>query len=777
MEKKIFNKNKFSAPALELFKMAQNIAAQLGSAETSCRHFLAAALRLCPEVVADLLKKDLSDWLNTRNLDWALLDVSNAKVPLADELSILFFDDSEDTPLHFIKNIFPNRILGPAEAVFIVLKEPTEEISEILSSADVINDLLSYEERLCDSYLECCDTHAGISPRERLKQCADMGRRFQEFMNTRVIGQQKAVESIASALSNFRFKGNNRKPLTVLLISRSGGGASFFAQTLQEAFVELGFQKNITPVTDLSCFLHREAADAELLGEDKSYKSAHPGQLYLLANAARHGAIVFENIQNGCDNARRILLSLTQNTAYDKYFQKNLKLPHNVLVCTLTLPEYQYDFLLKNGKDPDGKTLLDVYNKSRTAEDQNDLSLVTAMQEIIVLEELDQNKLEEIAANKLASAALELDEEYGVSLDFSSQQDIVSLLMQSTPGKLTPKELTEITEKTFGGLRNTVVKHPDIRRISVVSDPLPVYQHDPARRTTRGDYLTFKKEESYENGIQTIAFRNLQYTTQESIDCGTYRIERPKNISLKDIVGLDHVIAEFKEAMDYITGKFDPELPPPASSFLLVGPPGCGKTCTMTAIANACDIPVFFATSSAYASAQAINDLFYKAKTMAPCILLLDEINSIGSAAQYWRVDAVNALLSQLDGFEKLPPMLLVASTNYVSQLEPALLRYGRLSRIVHIGYPTGEAREKYIRSFEQKYAFELSAAARAYLVGVTEGRNVVDLKATLEHALRTSAKNGTTPDMQQLEDSFLHISEGAGQTTAAIGFSGVNAR
>ncbi len=773
MEKTIFKKNKFTSAALELFQMAQNIAAQLNCDRVCCSHFLAALLRLTPGVVTDVLNKDISSWLTGLNLDYALLDASNKKVPLADELNVLLLDDSEDLPLYFIKNIFENRILGPAELAFIILKEPTEEISEILVQHNTDNNLINYEEQICNNYLACCEKHTGLSARDRLNQYLKTGKTFSAFMNQRIVGQEKAVEAISSALINFRHKGNQGKPLAILLISRSGGGASYFARTVQEAFIELGFQKEVTPVMDMNCFLHREAVEAELLGEDKTYRAAHPGQLYSLTRNNRRGAIVFENIQAGGNSARRILSSLIQNAAYDKFFQKNLKLPFNILLCTLTLPESQHDFLLKNCKELDGKKLLDIFNKSREDNNTADLSVLTAMQEFIVLEDLSPDTLGKIAENKLLDIADELRNEYDISFDVTAKEDIINLFLQSTPSKLTPKELTEIMAKHFDGIPEAAIKYPDTRRISITCESLPVYQHEAERRTVRGDYLTFSKEEKYENGVCTISFRNIKYNTQESIDCGTFRIERPKNVSLNEIVGLDNVISEFKEAMDYIKGKFDPSLPPPACNFLLEGPPGCGKTCTMTAIANACDVPVFFATSSAYASAKTINDLFYKAKAMAPCLLLLDEINSIGSASQAWRVDAVNALLTQLDGFEKSPPMIIVGSTNYASQIEPGLLRNGRLSRIVHVGFPEENAREQFIRNFETKYAFELSSAARAHLISLTAGRNVVDLKATLEHALRTSFKNGTIPDRAQLEASFNHISRNSSSSSALIGFNG----
>ena len=110
MEKTIFKKNKFTSAALELFQMAQNIAAQLNCYQVCCSHFLAALLRLTPEVVTDILKKDISNWLTAQNLDYALLDASNKKVPLADELCVLLLDDSEDLPRHFIKTIFKSTL-------------------------------------------------------------------------------------------------------------------------------------------------------------------------------------------------------------------------------------------------------------------------------------------------------------------------------------------------------------------------------------------------------------------------------------------------------------------------------------------------------------------------------------------------------------------------------------------------------------------------------------------------------------------------------------------
>ena len=778
MLKEILENNKFTDHALQALEIAQAIAADMKSETVLSWHILAAITHLVPEVTTELLGKNIPDLIKVLKINWEPYFNQRIKVKFSDELSALLIDTTEEAPLTFIKSFFPDKVLSPVDLAFIVLKEPSDGVTAILAEYNITNDYNELSETLCNNYLSCCEKYSGVSPKERLKKCIEMGKRFSDYMTAHLIGQEKAVEAVTSSLVNFWYKGNQQKPLPILLLSQAGGGKSFFARTMQEAFVNLGLQKDSYSALDISCLTHNEATDCELLGSDKSYKCARPGLIYESSQKNRRGIMVFENIQFGCDSARRILSALTKNDAYDKFFQKNIRLPFNILVFTLSLTDNQHDLLMKNGTDS-----LDVQDLIKLLDDQNDkqidLSLLAAMQDFIFLNELKKEDLENMIRKEFYALEESLQKEYQIALSAPGKNDFYALLMQTTPHQFSPKELSMVIKKEFNRINKAVVRFPGIEKIEVHCDPLPVYPHDITRRTVRGDYLTFTVEEEHRGDSCIISYKNLKYTTQSNIECGTYRIERPKNLSLSDIVGLDSQIAELQDALDYITGKYgDSTLPPPALGYILEGPPGTGKTATIAALASQADVPVFFANSAVFADAKKIDDLFSKAKKMAPAIVVMDELNSIGRADQSWRVDAINTLLSHMDGMEESAKLLVLGSTNYVNQIEIALRRPGRFTRIVHIGVPDNDARSLYVRKFEQKYAFALEEKDREEFVALTDGKTIAVIKSVLEHALRTSVRTEKKLDFALLKVSFEHIiSHDSKNSANTIGFNGANAR
>ena len=207
--------------------------------------------------------------------------------------------------------------------------------------------------------------------------------------------------------------------------------------------------------------------------------------------------------------------------------------------------------------------------------------------------------------------------------------------------------------------------------------------------------------------------------------------------------------------------------------YILAGAPGTGKTATISALASHCDVPVFFAGSSIYADAAKLNDLFVKAKKTAPCLVVFDEFDSIGSReSSPWLRSAVNTMLSQLDGVEENAKMVVLASTNYPEAIDPALRRPGRFSRVITVGMPSPEAREIYIRKFEQKYFFELTEKDRRFLVNLTDNKTIAVLKSIMELGLRSSIRSGKALNSDALERAYNHIvSRESSCSRRSIGF------
>ena len=764
MQDMIFKKNTFSSTALEILKLSQYIADAYGSEKVSCAHLLAAVSHLAPQAAADVLGKNISDWQEKYKIDSYPIE-SNENMPAySDELCVLLLDATEDTPMNSIKELFPEQPLGAVDLAYILLKEPTEEIIDMLSRYDVTNDAVEYGEQLFFNYLSCREKHSGFSPRERLKQCVEMGKKFSAYMNERITGQEKAIEQLCTLLVNFWYSGNNRLPLSILLLSRAGGGRSFFARTMQEAFVELGLQKSVYSPLDMSSFTNTEAATAELCGHNRSYKEAAPGLLYDNSRKNRRGMMVFENIELGCESANKVLCALTRNAVHNKFFEKNLQMPMNVLVFTRALSATQYSFLEQNvSGNPDAAHLTEILNSKEAGQNKNsgnEAGLINSVSDIIILAETDEKCLKKMAQHELDKLESYLQKEYQVSLNFRNKEDLIELLLQSSPHTLTPKELVAAVSRHLSGLSRSAVRHPEMENIEIICGKLPDYPHDISRRTLRGDYLVFDRHERCDGKRYICEFNKIKYVTQQSIDCGAYKIERPKNLSLNDIVGLDDLILELQDSLDFVTGKYkDANIPPPALNYILAGAPGTGKTATITALASHCDIPVFFANSSIYADAAKLDDLFVKAGKTSPCLVIFDEFDSIGSRESTpWRRDAVNSMLAHMDGCAETAKMVILASTNHPEVIDPALRRPGRFSRVIKVGLPSSDAREQYIRKFEQKYSFKLAEKDRDFLVDLTDNKTIAVLKSVMELGLRSSIRSGKMLNSDALEKAYNHI-------------------
>ena len=185
-----------------------------------------------------------------------------------------------------------------------------------------------------------------------------------------------------------------------------------------------------------------------------------------------------------------------------------------------------------------------------------------------------------------------------------------------------------------------------------------------------------------------------------------------RRTSFKQVGGLDDIKEELKQAI--MVPLLEPEMAEkygvkPSKGILLFGPPGCGKTLLLRAIASELNVDMISVKCSDVMSKwygeseAAITRLFEEARKRKPAILLLDEIDAIAKRRDFYTTDDVtprilSLILSELDGLEDTSGIIVVGTTNMPDLVDPALLRPGRFDKVIYVPPPSRRAREEILR-------------------------------------------------------------------------------
>ena len=180
-------------------------------------------------------------------------------------------------------------------------------------------------------------------------------------------------------------------------------------------------------------------------------------------------------------------------------------------------------------------------------------------------------------------------------------------------------------------------------------------------------------------------------------------VQSETGIKFDDVAGEDEAKEVLSELVDYLHDpkKYQEIGASMPKGALLVGPPGTGKTLLAKAVAGEANVPFFSISGSEFvemfvgAGAAKVRDLFKQANEKAPCIVFIDEIDTIGKkrdgggfSGNDEREQTLNQLLTEMDGFSSNNGVLILAATNRPESLDPALLRPGRFDRRVPVELP-----------------------------------------------------------------------------------------
>ena len=249
-----------------------------------------------------------------------------------------------------------------------------------------------------------------------------------------------------------------------------------------------------------------------------------------------------------------------------------------------------------------------------------------------------------------------------------------------------------------------------------------------------------------------------------------------KKVSFRDVAGAQEEKAELEEVVDFLK---DPEkytalgahIP---KGILLVGPPGTGKTLLAKAVAGEAGVPFLSISGSDFVElyvgvgASRVRDLFEEATKTAPSIVFIDEIDAVGrqrgaglGGGHDEREQTLNQLLVEMDGFEGNSGVIVMAATNRVDILDPALLRPGRFDRQVYVGLPDIQGRKEVLQVHSRTKPLAEDVNLET-LAKSTSGFTGADLENLMnEGALLAARKNQRFITMSDLQESIIKVIAG----------------
>jgi len=252
-------------------------------------------------------------------------------------------------------------------------------------------------------------------------------------------------------------------------------------------------------------------------------------------------------------------------------------------------------------------------------------------------------------------------------------------------------------------------------------------------------------------------------------------VERKTGVTFKDVAGQDEAKESLVEIIDFLHNpqkytEIGAKLPKGA---LLVGPPGTGKTLLAKAVAGEANVPFFSISGSDFVEmfvgmgAARVRDLFKEANKMAPCIVFIDEIDTIGKSRDNRmggndeREQTLNQLLAEMDGFDPTKGVILLAATNRPEVLDQALLRPGRFDRQVYVGHPDIKGREAILKVHARNKPLgdDVSLAELAKGTGGFTGADLENLMN--EAALLAARRHHRFISMAELNEAVIKVIAG----------------
>ena len=523
---------------------------------------------------------------------------------------------------------------------------------------------------------------------------------------------------------------------SLLLVVPPSLDSVFAVASLQAAFTEAGLQPSPFPPTDIGCYLHREAIEADLLGSDSTYRNARQGMLWDWTEHAPTALFCIEGLGKG-GAAYPILLALLRGTAVDKFHRQTIRTPGQT-VAFVFQPEPDdaaaYRDALEQGTDAVrtfAEERLEAGGCGQAAE------VVRLCSGVAAFAPPEAEDLEALAENLFHKELESFGAEHGIAVRFdASTEGLGRAFVQASSDEPSLTAIAKTVRETVELVVDPVFESDPPETVELSCDPVPPYRGNPARRTLRGDFLAWKTAIERSGGTLSVRFGGFAWDTRRKREFESYTVRNPKECP--PLTGVDSALDELRAAARAVSEfEEDPDLPLGNTWFLLEGPPGIGKTSLAVALSREFDLPIF--TFDRLDESHALERFLSTARKAAPDIVVLDEADTLSVESRY-------ALQRFLDGVEATPaPVVGLLTTNHPERLAGPLLRPGRVGRVISLAMPDAACRAAYLKSNATLVHETLSDAEAVSLAENTDGLSYAHLHGLLVDAAHLKKGAGRT--------------------------------
>uniref|UniRef100_A0A671WR52 ATP-dependent zinc metalloprotease YME1L1 n=1 Tax=Sparus aurata TaxID=8175 RepID=A0A671WR52_SPAAU len=264
----------------------------------------------------------------------------------------------------------------------------------------------------------------------------------------------------------------------------------------------------------------------------------------------------------------------------------------------------------------------------------------------------------------------------------------------------------------------------------------------------------------------------VRFRTTSGLDSAVDPVQM-KNVTFDHVKGVEEAKNELQEVVEFLKNpqKFTVlggKLP---KGILLVGPPGTGKTLLARAVAGEADVPFYYASGSEFdemfvgVGASRIRNLFKEAKANAPCVIFIDELDSVGgkrieSPMHPYSRQTINQLLAEMDGFKPNEGVIVVGATNFAEALDNALVRPGRFDMQVTVPRPDVKGRTEILNWYLSKIKVDTGKSQTEIIARGTVGFSGAELENLVNQAALKAAVDEkemvTMKDLEFAKDKIL---------------------